>query len=379
MPRRAAGFHLEMRAGSPYYQAFFTLGGKGLRRSTGILPPDEARARQEAAAIVAREAQRLGAKPTGTLAAQVGEHLDLKGLADLWIDQLNREHGKKHADRMDTDLLNYVEPRWAHPREITSEAWKQAKLDLREQKTRLGKPLSWRSLAHLANTLRHFLRFCNDRGAIETVPEIRLTKKESKAAREGGAARTAFEAEQREAFLWALALMGYGRALRIYTVLFETWVRKSTLEALTPRWIDFRRETIAIPAEYIKGRRGKVIDLTARAAEAIRAELDEADGPIKLDLPIFGAFDFHQAWDEERKGGIFGRALTLAGIDRYGLTPHHSTRHTALTLGGQEPGATLSGLMAQAGIDTASIVGVYLHPSLAAARRITRSRTVSGQ
>jgi hypothetical protein len=377
MPRRAAGFHLEMRAGSPYYQAFFTLAGKGIRRSTGVLPPNEARARQEAAAIVAREAERLGQKPEGALAAAVGEHLDLRSLADLWIDQLTREHGKKHADRMDTDLLNYIEPRWKHPREITSEAWKRAKLELRERTTRLGRPLSWRSIAHVGNTLRHFLRFCADRGALETVPEIRLSTKEAKASRERTSPRVAFDGDQREAFLWALAVMNEGRALRVYTVLFETWMRKSSLEAMTPRWIDFKGERISIPAEHIKGGKAKVIDLTARAAEAIRGEIDEHDGPIKLEAPIFGHFDFHQA--EDRGGGLFGRALAMAGIDRHGLTPHHSTRHTGLTLGGQQPGATLSGLMAQSGIDTATIVEVYLHPSLEAARRITRSRTVPGQ
>jgi hypothetical protein len=32
--------------------------------------------------------------------------------------------------------------------------------------------------------------------------------------------------------------MSEGRALRIYITLFETWQRKSTIEALTPRWVN---------------------------------------------------------------------------------------------------------------------------------------------
>jgi hypothetical protein len=71
-----------------------------------------------------------------------------------------------------------------------------------------------------------------------------------------------------------------------------------------------------------------VIDLTPRAAEAIRAELATRQ-VVDPDAPIFGRFDFHQAWDDEKKGGLFGRALALAGIDRHGLTAHHSTRHSA--------------------------------------------------
>jgi integrase len=60
--------------------------------------------------------------------------------------------------------------------------------------------------------------------------------------------------------------MGEERAHRIYTALFETWVRRSTLRALTPRWIDWKAETITIPAKHNKTRREKVIDLTPRAA-----------------------------------------------------------------------------------------------------------------
>jgi integrase len=78
-----------------------------------------------------------------------------------------------------------------------------------------------------------------------------------------------------ESFLWALAIMGEAHPLRIYTVLFETWQRKSTVEALTLRWVDFRHETVTIAAKHFKTRREKVIDLTPRAAEAIRGRGEE--------------------------------------------------------------------------------------------------------
>src|SRR2546423_438760 len=57
---------------------------------------------------------------------------------------------------------------------------------------------------------------------------------------------------------------------------------------------------------------------TPRCAEAIRDELADAQN-IDPDHPIFGRFDFHQEWDDEKKGGLFGRALTMTGIDRHGL------------------------------------------------------------
>ena len=94
------------------------------------------------------------------------------------------------------------------------------------------------------------------------------------------------------------------------------------------------------------------IDLTPRCAEAIREELSEAQN-IDPDRPIFGAFDFHQEWDDEEKGGIFGRALTMADIDRHGLTPNHVTRHTAATLA-LENGVSILGAMAQGGWDSMS-------------------------
>lgn len=385
MPRIAAGWYLKRRRCSPYWYVYFTLNGEEVRRSTGIPLSDEPRARREAAAIVLRETERQG-RPAGrggaALAAQLARELDLKTLSDAWLDELAETQGKKVSARAETDMLHYVETRFSHPAEITSDAWTSLTWN-RETRTAgalhhsQGGPLKWRSIAHLANTLRHFLRYCHSRGVIASVPELKSPPtKMQKAER---APLLPMDEEQREAFLWALAFMGETRALRVYTVLFETWQRKRTIECLTPRWCDFKREVVTIPAEFIKGRKEKVIDLTPRAAEAIHAELDSRQEPIGLDEPIFGHFDFHQAWGEEKKGGVFGRALELAGIDRHGLTPHHSTRRTALTLGGQSPDASLSGLMAQAGIDSASVVEVYLRPQLKAARRITRSRTISGQ
>lgn len=380
MPRIAAGWYLKRRKRSPYWYVYFTLNGQEVRRSTGVLLAGEQEARRKAAAIVLAETEAQG-RPAGrggaALAAQLAKELDLKTLADAWLDELEETQGKKVSARAETDILHYVEtqPSWTHPAQITSEAWTELTWDPETRTVGAlhhsqGGPLKWRSIAHLANTLRHFLRYCAARGVIATVPELKSPPtKMQKAER---APLLPMDEDQREAFLWALAILGESRALRVYTALFETWVRKSTLEAMTPRWLNFKTEEITLPAQFNKSRKEKVIDLTPRAAEAIRAELDAHEEPIGLDEPIFGHFDFHQAWDEEKKGGVFGKALTLAGIDPHGLTPHHSTRRTAMTIGGQVPEASISGLMKQAGIDSASVVEVYLKPQMKAARLITR-------
>jgi integrase len=202
-------------------------------------------------------------------------------------------------------LAEYVAPRWKHALDITADAWATAMPQLHHAN---GGPLRWRSIAHVAHTLDGFLTWCRTKGIIEQVPTLAVPTTDEQRA--DASERRAFTEDEMEAFLWALALLGEGRALRIYTVLFETWQRKSTIEALTLRWVDFKRETITIPAKHFKTKREKLIDLTPRCAEAMREELAEVQN-IDPDHPIFGRFDFHQEWDDEKKGGVFGRALTM--------------------------------------------------------------------
>ena len=395
MSRIASGFKLYRRPESEIWWVSYTLGGKRGRKSTG--KRDRAEAERAAAAIVfGAHGDGGGADGgSGSLPPQVAERLDLKQLSDAWIEKLEKEHpgNRRYVNRIETDMLCYVERLWMYPHEITSVSWGrthregvQARLHgaalcehpaciavgscSQPEKHGAFGPLKWRSIAHLANTLRHFLRYCASRGVIESVPEIKSPP--SKLQKAERAPRSALDDETKHAFLWALLVMGEERACRIYLTLFETWMRKSSLEALTLRWCDFKAETITIPAAHNKSGVERVIDMTPAAVEAIRAETADWK-PIRLDKPVFGAFDFHQAFDATRKGGVFGRALALAGIDRYGLTPHHSTRHTAATIAGAKPGASLSGLMAQAGWESAQMAERYLHPTLKAARALTRA------
>ncbi len=48
-----------------------------------------------------------------------------------------------------------------------------------------------------------------------------------------------------------------------------------------------------------------------------------ARGGVEMDEPMFGEINVRPAYEF---------ALTTAKIDRYGVTPHHTTRHTGATI-----------------------------------------------
>lgn len=388
MPRPARPWRVFTRADSAHWKVRW--GGRGAPAETLSVPRERPRAEAEGEAArrwVARS-NSAGPRPAAShLAALSMSELVLQYIAGVEAGYTGQD--PRYASRRSTDLTEYVIPRWTSPAEITDAEWKKAKLELHHSR---GGPLKWRSIAHLALTLRGFLGWCRDLGLLREVPEIEPPPTEDQRA--DAATRAAFSAEGKARFLAALLKMGERRAWRIYTFSFESWQRRRTIEKLTRRWVDFGAETITIPAGAIKNKAEIVIDLTPIAAEVLREELAEIDAarkasgaePLRLDDPIFGRYDFHQAATrkvrkggkeiEVEDGGIFGRALRLAGLDGHGLTPHHSTRHTAATLAAERPGATVAGLMAQAGWKSASMAEKYLHPNLAAARAVTRSRPV---
>lgn len=370
MPREARSWRLYTRADSAFWQVQW--GGRGAPREALGVPSDHPRTEAEgevARRYVARGGKgRASATTAGPLA-----RLELAELVPLYIEQVEATYRGKdatYASRKATDLSEYVATRWKHASDITTDEWKEAMSKLHHKNKG---PLRWRSIAHLAHTLRGFLEWCQQKGIIQTVPQ--LEGPSTKEQRMDSNQRRALTVDEMEAFLWALALMGEDRALRIYIVLLETWQRKSTIEAMTLRWVDFTRETITIPAMHFKTGVEKEIDLTPRCAVAIRGELTESQD-IGPDKPIFGRFNFHQSWDDKKKGGVFGRALTMAAIDRHGLTAHHVTRHTAATLA-LESGVSILGAMAQGGWDSMQSMERYTHQRLQHARQAARARVVT--
>lgn len=385
MPQRApSGYELYTRPDSGFWWVRYYVGTSRKRTSTGVV--NEERNRGEAAAEAARivfGAHNRRGVSAPVLPQAVVDQLNIAVLFGDWLDEIAREaraHGRnvRFAKRLETDF-RYICRRFKHPREITAEAWESWKLDLHKSN---GGPLGWRSIAHLANTVRHFLRWCKKKNAISDVPELKSpTAKQQKSER---AKKSAMTTEQREAFLWALALLGEARALRVYIVLYQTWLRKRPVQHIARSWIDREAETLTIPPAYMKNREQAVIDLTPLALEALDAEAaaqnadrkEAGKPPLGDDDPIIGYFDYHWTNKKEHPGmGVFDRALALAGIPRKGLTPHHGTRHTSASIAASQPDATLSGIMKQGAWASAQIVEqTYMHPELADARRITRRR-----
>ena len=113
--------------------------------------------------------------------------------------------------------------------------------------------------------------------------------------------------------------------------------------------------------------------LHPKARAAIRAQLADAD-VVDLDAPIFGTFSFHQAKNSDHpQGGIFQRAVALAGVDAHALTPHHITRHSAATIAGSRPEASLAGMLQMFRWRSADVASRYIHADLDAARAIVEA------
>jgi integrase len=374
MPREARPWRVYKRADSQFWQVQW--GGRATHREALDVTTERTRAEAEGEAA-RRWVARGGQGKTTKASTSELANLALAELIPLFIEHVEKTYRGKDpqfASRKGTDLVEYVAPLWKSADEITANAWEEAMLKLHHKK---GGPLRWRSIAHVAQTLKAFLSWCQQKGVVAEVPKLGTPSTDEQ--RMDMSERRAFTEEEMEAFLWALALQEEGRALRIYTVLFETWQRKSTIEAMTLRWVDFKRETITIPAKHFKTRKEKIIDLTPRCAEAIKLEIEDwaltAGAKPDPDRTIFGRFNFHQSWNEKKKGGVFGRALTLAGIDPHGLTPHHATRHTAATLA-MENGVGVLGAMAQGGWDSMQSMQRYTHSSLKHARVAARARSL---
>jgi hypothetical protein len=316
IPRHATGPRPWFRKDSPVIWARTTIRGQRWSAPTSIAHHgnrggDRESFAKEAAALYLEECERRGVGRGGAaLPRQVVESLTLKQLVAGFIaheEETYTGHDDRHVDRYKTDLYEYVLRRWERVEEITSDAWEQAKKDLHK---RAGGPLGSRSLAHLANTLRHFLRYCHDRGFIASVPELKSPPtKDQRAEQKKIAAMTEL---QRDRFLKALLQLGEDRAHRIYTVLFWSLLRQNELSALEDGWIDWTHGKIRLPPEHSKSGEPEEVAMHTRVRRVLRAEVHEL-GKEHVG-PIFGRYDFHQANTPKLKGGLFGRACLKAGL-----------------------------------------------------------------
>lgn len=371
---RGSKWELEKR-GATLRVVFYLPGGgnKQIRRSTGTSDPRAAELR--AGEIWVEEMRKAGQPIPEEVAALARARVDAAVIS--CIARLEREAGQhrgQYARRHGEDLKLYLMPKtddqmtaarlsgkepwqppWTHVDEITTLAWENEKLRLHHSN---GGPLKWASIRHLTVSLRKLLHNELDLGRIANVPEIRPPA--NKLVRQDEAPRRAYTAAEREGFLKAIKT-GYPRSWRFYTVLFFSLLRKGELQALTPRWVDFKNAWMRIPATDSKSCTLEEIDLHPRAARALKAEMRERQ-TVATDSPLFGEHDARKA---------FEHGLVAAGIDRHGLVPHHSTRHTGATMVGESTTDLLE-IMAAMRVRSPQIAKRYLHVDAKRARRVMR-------
>jgi hypothetical protein len=347
---RGHKWELRRRPGRNIEVVFYVPGGGGrpIERSTGT--SDEGEAAIRAGEIWVKELRRAG-KPVPEEAAAAAR-VSVEDAAAEFLIHLGRQaaaHREQYVRRYEADLNLYAipksdeelrqaaaerrvlwQPSWTYVDEITSARWEDEKLRLHKKN---GGPLGWNSIRHLANTLRHLLRFCVERSYIASAPELlspsrRMTKREARP-------RRALTEKERERFLrWvykytpAIPRKGRqathppGTAGRFYEALHYSLLRRGELWAATLRWMDRRAKLLHIPAEHTKSGDPETIPLHERVETALLGQA-KAAGVKSKDEPVFGVINVRPA---------FEWAMKKAKLDRHGITPHHTTRHTGGTL-----------------------------------------------
>lgn len=335
-------------------QVVFYIPGQGdqeIALSTGTR--DEGEAQIRAGEIWVKEMRRAG-QPIPEEARALARTSVEDACAEFLI-QLGRQasgHREQYAERNQADLNLYITPKsdeelrlaaaeerslwqpgWTYVDEITSARWEDEKLRLHKGN---GGPLGWNSIRHMANTLRHLLRFCVAQGYIENEPVLKsparkLILKEKRY-------RAAMDPAARERFIRAAYAytpkvirkkgrqksLPPGTAGRFYETMHFSLLRRGEQWELTQRWLDRKARLIHIPPEHSKSGEAESIPLHPRAERAIIEQIKAAGIRKKeLDRAVFGKINVRPA---------FEWALKKAKVERYGITPHHHARHTGGTI-----------------------------------------------
>lgn len=322
------------------WQYRFTVKGKRHRGSTSCRDRPGAESFLAAKWSEAHKGQRLPANgPTA--------RLELADLAGLWLAEVEAqasEHGPQFYARHKLDT-RYILRHFRLASEVNNDAWQAAMRELRAG-------LSWRSLQHATVTLRHLMRFAHRQQAIPAVPELKPPK--NKLVASGAAPRRALTEGERDRVLKAMRLNGDHRAARIWQAMAYSGLRRSEMAALTLRWLDLAADVVRIPAAVAKSREEETIPLHPLVRQAVRAE-----GVKDRDVPVFGRFDLRKAW---------ARALSRAKVDKVGLTPHHTARHTFGTVLAQLAKGDVTAVQAGGRWRSLAMVQRYVHSSAERAR-----------
>lgn len=342
---RAKSFSVYPRTDTGTYWVNFRVNGKRIRRNTLVALTSDKQDAERAAATIWLEAGGAASAPPGAAEAAVA-HLSM---ADMWAMFLEEDVPRRVlGDNRDglpmspeyargcASDVKLLAPHFASPQEITDKKWRDVMVKLRKHSGRRS-GLKWSSIAVALATLRHFVRFCVTKGILASAPELSAPR--NKAIKAEESKRRDMTADERDRFLADLLVprsrefgserdnMLRRRAHRVYTILFYTALRRGELEKMTPRWINLRMKRLTLPALQTKTRMSdQEIFLHPVAEKALVEEMElntEQRGSHQLDTPIFGPFNYQH---------LFWLSIKRCGIDEIGLTAHHVTRHTAITM-----------------------------------------------
>lgn len=345
------GWHLYEREGSSVLHCHYTVAGKLIRHSTG--ERDRSRA-DEAAARAYLEAHIRARVPVPASS----EREPLRRIGAAFLADLERRLERRELIRSPRYFkdakfaLARVTQRWTDIAEI-GPGWKNALLDWHAEGT------GYRYLQIVTVFARALLRWAEEAGHMHGVTMPKLRGPQGEDVSSEASERRPLSEDERDRVLAEIKKLS-PRAHRIYTVLFYTGARKSDLERMQLRQIDWKSGFVKLPPRQTKSKaRDQVLWMHPKALKAIRAEIATSK-IVDPEALVFGPFNSVRVW---------ALALDKAKIsDRDGLTPHHVTRHTAATIAGDK-GATLAELMAFGRWATPQMAARYMKVNAAQAKK----------
>ena len=310
MGRTAQGWKLiPPRERTGTYHVRFTHEGKRHHCSTGCT---NSRSAQKAAArIYAEVVSGRHREPTERVGAVAGRPLD-----ELMAEWLAAKEAEVHAStfaQYEMYVSTYLLPFFGELENITTAS---AAAYVRK---RLG-AVTRTTVTKELSALRGFVNWCEEVGHLPEAPRIKAPPRKSTGTRASKRRTVELVPEQVEAIIAALPdrSRGGGKPKAFYALLWETGLRKATIERLVAE--DFRPgdSVLIVRDEADKARFGRVLPLTARACEVLREVCPETG-------EVFGKRDMRTTLRKAARAAGIGKddARFLSNHDfRHGRTTH---------------------------------------------------------
>ena len=315
MGRRADGWKLRQKKGSPYYFVRFTDPNTGERidRSTGRKSKSAAAAEaaKKYAQVVSGEGLQVA---RGKQAPAEDELVDLVAEWVVHLEDIGKSEG--WVATCETYAAAHWSPRWSSLDDITGQSVQKYISERRRAKNKRGKRISPVTIRKELSALNTFLRWCKTNGFIAEVPTWESPKGKSDYE------AVCLTREQMQAVLEELPTRDtHPRKMPCrewYAVMWATSFRRGTMARIKWKDIDLRAGTIRTPPSADKKRHGRTLPLTPEAHAALKSM-----GPgVGL---VFGMHDFRARLRTAAK------AVGVPADIVNRLTGNHSIRHTRIT------------------------------------------------